>query len=244
MVKIYGIPRINALGLTGPEKATAKILENITHEEVEISNDNVELDEQKIYDIGIKTYNERSIFVGGDHSITYPLGKAFLQNYWEEDSFMIIFDAHPDLMPPMKEPTHEEFAKGLLKLGWKPENMVFIGLRKIDKVEQKTIDELGIKTFTNEPSEEIINYLINKSKHKRVYLSIDIDVLDPSIVSGVNYPVEKGLSKENFYFLLESIIKRTNVWNVDLVELVPEKDKTGKSLEVTKEILEIVKNLL
>lgn len=241
MAKIFNVPRVNALGLKGPEKATEKILEGVEHELIDVKNDNVELDEEKIFETALKSYNKRNIFVGGDHSITYPIGKAFLHNYWEENCFIIIFDAHPDLMSPMKEPTHEEFAKGLLELGWKPENMVFIGLRKIDPIEQKVIEQEGIKVFTTEPNEEILKYLREKAIHKRVYLSIDIDALDPSVVGAVNYPVEGGLTRERFDTLLDGIFNGCNVWNADLVEYVPEKDDGGKSLVIAREIFEQVR---
>lgn len=237
MVAICGIPRINALGLKGPEKGPEKILKNIPHDLLNTPNEDVSLDEDKIFQYALKESNKTKIFIGGDHSITYSTGKAFLQNYSKENSFIIIFDAHPDLMPPMREPTHEEFLKGLLVLGWKPENIILLGVRKIEPEEAKILKTKKIKMFKDESVSEILKYLKEKTLGKQVYLSIDFDVLDPKIFKAVNYPVKKGFTKEKYTSLLNGILKTCDVLNVDLVEYVPEKDYENESLEIIKETI-------
>jgi len=117
---IYSTNRINALGLTGPEttpEAIKQFLELPT-EHIQVNNNNIQESEQILYnkakeiftkksDLRPTTYDLRPqekplVFLGGDHSITYPILKAFQQQH--KNPFLIIFDAHADCMPPQQEP--------------------------------------------------------------------------------------------------------------------------------------------
>ena len=73
-------------------------------------------------DIVLKDF--KVCFVGGDHSITYPLFKAFREK--NAKPFLIVFDAHADCMPSMKEPTHEEFLRRIIEDGFDPAKVMKI----------------------------------------------------------------------------------------------------------------------
>jgi agmatinase len=238
-MKIYQIPRINALGLRGPEEAPEIILKDIPSEKINIDNDNIEESEKIIYDKAkeIFSQDEKALFVGGDHSITYPLAKAFQKK--NEDSSLIIFDAHIDCDFCAKEPTHEEWLRGIVETGFNPKNIVLIGIRKEWEVEKEFLKENGIKVF-NKIEEETINYIKENSKNKKVYLSIDIDALDPEFAPAVNYPEPNGLDENEFKNLLKEILKETNVKAIDIVEIVPGKDIENKTINLTREIISIV----
>ena len=68
---------------------------------------------------------QKIIFLGGDHSISYSLGKAFFEHCEKENKepCLIIFDAHADCIKPMKEPTHEEWLRALIDEGFPKENI-------------------------------------------------------------------------------------------------------------------------
>ncbi len=236
-MKLVAIPRINALGKKGPENAPEILLNNIPHENINTNNENIKEDETKIYNYARKNPND-IFYVGGDHSITYPTCRAFLEEYGKDDSFLIVFDAHPDLMPPMAEPTHEEYLMELINKGWKAENIILIGARNNEPEEQKIIDEHQIKVFTTEDTSEITNYIKEKTTNKNTYLSIDIDAIDPEFAPGVNYPVKDGLSKERFFEIYEKILQLNKPKVIDLVEIIPEKDIDNKTVELGKKIIE------
>ncbi len=240
-MKLVSVPRINALGLTGTEKTPEIILKHLSHEKINTKNDDIKKDEIKIYEYAKENIND-VFYVGGDHSITYPIGCTFLEKYGKDNSFLIVFDAHPDLMPAMPEPGHEEFVKGLIDKGWAPENIVFIGVRIIEPEEQKIIDEMEIKVFTVEESSVFVNYIREKVSGKDVYLSIDIDAIDPRFAPAVNYSVEGGLSEKKFFDIYEDILKLDELRVIDLVEIVPEKDVDGKTVELGKRIVEMGRN--
>jgi arginase family enzyme len=241
-MKIVSVPRINALGLNGPEKAPNILLKEISHEEVKVNNDNIKEDETKIYNYARENLSD-VFYVGGDHSISYPVGSAFLEKYGKDNSLLIVFDAHPDLMPPMPEPTHEEYLMGLINKGWKSENIILIGVREVEPEEQKVIDDLGIKVFNKEDVPEITNYIKEQSVNKNIYLSIDIDAISPELAPGVNYSVSNGLLEEKFFEIYEAVLNLNGLRVIDLVEIVLDKDISGKTVELGKRILDKIKNI-
>jgi arginase family enzyme len=113
MAKVIGVPRINALGKRGPEEMPDLVFDEINKEFdiIEVDNSDVEKSESQVFDVASENFpsEEGVCFVGGDHSITYPIFESFRRNY--KNPFLIVMDAHADSMPPMKEPTHEEFQK-------------------------------------------------------------------------------------------------------------------------------------
>jgi agmatinase len=228
-MKIISVPRINALGLKGPEEMGEKVLAelDVKSEEIKVDNTNIEEAEKIIYDKvkDIFKKEDKFIFIGGDHSITYPIFKAFSES--KKNSFLIVFDAHADCDYPAKDPTHEEFLRAILEEELvKPENVVLIGVRKMWDIEKEFLKEKGIKIFEDiSDIEAVANYITEKSNGKDVYVSIDIDVLDPTFAPAVNYPEPNGLSSKELFYLLERISHIKNLKVLDIVEAVPEKDK-------------------
>jgi len=78
-----------------------------------------------------------------------------------------------------------------------------------------------------------------KGLKKKVYISIDVDVLDPAFAPAVNYPEQDGLSSKDFFYLLEKIFSLSKLKALDIVEIVPEKDKLSdlKTIKLGAEIL-------
>jgi agmatinase len=239
-MKIIKVPRINALGLKGPEKAPDVILAGLGFDagEIKVDNSNVQKSHEVIYQRAKEIFSEKEkvAFVGGDHSISAPILKGFGEVYGFENSFLIMFDAHADCMEPMQEPTHEELFRSAIEYGFKPENVVLVGVRKIEPEEQKFLDENKVKIFLGTGNlEETGDYLTEKIKGKDVYVSVDMDVLNPSVVEGVNVPEENGMSEKGLFSLLEKVLPVAKA--IDVVEVVPEKDVDGKTVEIAVKIL-------
>jgi agmatinase len=240
-MKIYQIPRINALGLKGPENAPEIILKDTPSEKISVDNNNIQESEQIIYSKTkeIFSQDEKALFVGGDHSITYPILKAFQEK--NDNPFLIVFDAHIDCDFCAKEPTHEEWLRGIVESGFNPKNIVLIGIRKEWKVEKEFLKENRIKVF-NKIEAETINYIKENSKDKKVYISIDTDALDPKFAPAVNYQEPNGLEENEFKNLLKEILKETDVRAIDIVEVVPKKDIENKTINLVREIISTIKN--
>jgi agmatinase len=242
-MKIYTTNRINALGLKGPEKTPEEIKQflKLPTEQIQVDNDNIQESEQILYNKAkeIFSQNQKTLFLGGDHSMTYPLAKAFKEQ--NKNPFLIIFDAHADAMPPSQEPTHEEFLRALIEQGFPPENIILIGTRKIEPEEAAFLNKHDIKIFqTIYNMEAAADYITEKSLGKDIYISLDIDALDPSQAPAVNYPEPNGLTSKEFFYILNRLLKIKSLKALDIVEAVPEKDKNFdyRTLRLITKIIE------
>lgn len=233
-MKIIKVPAINGLGMTkGTELAPEKI--SPEGENLELDNSNIAEQEKKIYEIA-KNSEEKTIFIGGDHSISYPITKALLKKH--PNIKLIILDAHPDLMPPMENPTHEEWLSAIIKEGLDPKNILLIGARNIDPKEK----EYPIQTIAISELESYKEKIDEFSKNSQVYLSIDIDFFDEKIAPATGYPEKEGASKEQGMDLIKYIVKNTSLISADIVEVNPTKPGADKTIELAKEILETLLN--
>lgn len=175
--------------------------------------------------------NKKAIVLGGDHSITDPIVRGLKENY-NEDLLFIVFDAHPDLMDNFKPPSQEDYLRTLLEDGiLKPENVVIVGLRNWDEEEIKYLEEKqltyyhskdvferGIKEITQEILETI------KEKNFEIYLSIDIDAIDPAFAPGTGYIEHGGMTSRELIYAVQKIVDTKRVIMSDIVEINPEKD--------------------
>jgi len=263
---IVKVPGINGLGKTkGCRNAGNEIIsklksklntEFLDFEEIHVDNNNLEEQETLIYENSLEAFEtkEKIIFLGGDHSVSYPLTKAFL-NYCKQNNkqpFLIIFDAHADCMPPMKEPTHEEWLRALIDNQKFPsQNILLIGARDIEPEEASYLQKNKIKQITVQEIktdiQKSIQTINNLAKNKELYISFDIDIFDSSLVKATGYPSPNGLTEEQTITILKEIIKaikanKTNLKAFDLVEVNLEKPKqeVEKTLEIASEILNLL----
>ncbi|MCR4284722.1 MAG: arginase family protein [archaeon] len=233
MVKIIKVPAINGLGMTeGTELGPDRISEE--GEVLKVDRGNVHEQEKIIYEKA-KSLNEKVIFIGGDHSISYPITRAFFEK--NPALKIIVLDAHPDLMPPMKNPTHEEWLSALIAKGFKAENVLLIGARNIDpkekdySVETIVIEDIGF-------CDKKINDFVGNGP---IYLSIDIDFFDAEVAPATGYPEKNGAERGEGLSLIKEIVSSGNIIGADIVEVNPTKRGAEKTIGLAREIIEILK---
>lgn len=252
MVFIVKVPGINGLGKTqGCEKAGNAILNLLRElssneqgspidvklldlEEIHLDNSNLELTNNLIYKNAFETFEGKPliIFLGGDHSISFSLTHAFLDYYQYngKEPCLIVFDAHPDLMKPVDGnfPTHEEWLRGIIEKGFPLENILLIGARNFDVQETKFLKERKIKFISVnnflENLNEMCDILMEFASGKELYVSVDIDVIDPAFAPATGYPEPGGFTSRQFLYIIQRIKKMKNLRAVDIVEINPEKD--------------------
>lgn len=257
---IVKVPGINGLGKTkGCRDAGRKIIEAVKEiysnekgkqidisglniEEIHVDNDNIEEQEKLIYE-NSKELLERgdfTYFLGGDHSISYPIGRAFFEKF-ERDSCLIVFDSHPDCMQPMKEPTHEEWLRGLIEVGFPSENVLLVGARNIDPAEAEFLKEKKIKTIKMNDLllnlEDVTDSIMEFSSGMKLYLSIDIDFIDPAFAPATGYPEPGGASSREALYIFSRLSLLKNLKALDIVEVNAEKDKNGETAKMAGKIL-------
>jgi len=237
------IPGLNSLiENNGVKRSYLKVLEKEDYKVLSLTQGNIEKQLKEIYTKTKDLFSKNVGFFGGDHSISYPLCSNFFKKYGK-DSKLIVFDAHPDLMKPLIEPTHEEWLRALIEKGFPSENILLVGIRRNSKnIDAKEID------FANKRGIEIIypdeftrkeKKILNFAKEGNLYISLDVDVLDSSVVDFTGYPEKNGLSLEKLLSILSKIKKVGNIHAYDFVEVNLEKGRIGekKALEVTRKIL-------
>jgi len=144
------------------------------------------------------------IIIGGDHSISYASVKVM------EPKVFVSFDAHPDC--ENKELCYSSVTRKIIEEGYKT---VLYGVRSFSRKESDFIDRNGIKIATIKDLKTI---------NEPTYLSIDFDVLDPSIMPNVNCPEPNGLTFQQVLDAIKVLAK--NLRAVDFVEFVPTENIT------------------
>jgi len=216
----------------GTELAPEILCKEIECEEVFVTKGDMEATDAAIYSKAKEIFSnpkeknhEKAIFVGGDHSITYNIFKAFSEKF--EKPCLLIFDAHADCDVFFKPVSHQDLNRAVVeeKLA-DTQDIIIIGIRKVFDVEEPFLKKNKIPTITAEEihtnfeksKEKLQNFI---ARQKNIYLSFDIDALDPSIAPGTGYLEENGLSKKQAFEMLEIVIKSGKVKTFDLVEINP-----------------------
>lgn len=232
------------LGKTkGVEKAPDKIVDKLkelncnengckfplNEMEISVDNSNIEESQKKIEEEMKKIFSNYScpIILGGDHSITYSTFKAFNQG----NCGLLIFDSHPDLMQEFDPATHENYLRNLIRDGLNAFNVILVGTRNQDKEELNFIKENNIKNFTMKKisytgKEEICNTIMETcNRFDKLYISIDIDAVDPVFAPGTGHCEPGGLTSRELLYFLHRLKNLKNIKAVDLVEINPEKEE-------------------
>jgi agmatinase len=166
------------------------------------------------------------IMIGGDHSLSTEAIQAVSSAIGKKLS-LLYFDAHPDFVSSttnyygsvLTDTTQSlNFRKSML-IGTRSaepeelENAKKVGLRIINPLE---IAELGVK--------RVAQMIRARTRGSNVYVSVDLDCLDPAFAPGVSVPSPGGLSSIDLIYLLNKTISTGNVVAIDIVELAPDYD--------------------
>lgn len=160
--------------------------------------------------------------IGGDHSITAEILSAF-----DTPISVIYFDAHPDLVCSSKH-YYGSVVCDMLSAGKiNVKKSVEVGIRDIEAEEVQNFKKFHLLAITSLEVEkkgvEAVWRKIKKHVKGEVYISIDIDVLDPAEAPGVSTPAPGGLRYEQLLFLLKKILK-LKVVGFDIMEVTPKYD--------------------
>lgn len=255
---IVKVPGINGLGKTkGCENSGNEILNELKNiymnergkiidvslldlEEIHLDNSNLELTNNLIYKNSYDTFETKpkTIFLGGDHSISYSTTKAFFEHCKnsKKEPCLIIFDAHPDCMESADEkfPTHEEWLRSLIEYGFPTENILLVGVRNQHIQESSFLKGKNIKMISmnrfSEDLQETCDIIMEFSNKKELYVSIDIDVIDPSFAPSTGHQEPGGFTSREFIYLIQRINKIKTLRAVDIVEINEKEDKKNNNI--------------
>ena len=135
-----------------------------------------------------------------------------------------------------KNPTHEEWLRATVEKGFQAQNVLIVGLRNSDREELDYIRKSGIRTMSiNEVLTDIENAcdtLMEFASGKELYVSLDIDVVDPAFAPATGYKEPGGLTSRQLIYMISRINKMKNLRAVDIVEINAEKDKVYDNVTV------------
>ena len=257
MPTLLGIPLdVNSSYLRGPSRAPAKIREALRCEasnnwselgvevgaagafadagdlrlentQEKVSDDFVEIERAMG---ALLEKSAQPISLGGDHSVTYPILKAFAKRYPE---LMIVhFDAHPDLYDefegsrvshacPFARIMEERLAKRLVQ----------IGIRTLNQHQREQAEKFGVEIVQMSALPAYQQLAV----HGLVYVSFDMDVLDPAFAQGISHREPGGMTVREAIAHLHAI--KGNIVGADIVEYNPDQDFAGMTAVVAAKIL-------
>ena len=179
--------------------------------------------------------NDRKIplMIGGEHLVTLGQVRAVSKKY--NDLYIIHFDAHADLRDDylgqklshacVLRRCHEIVGDG---------HIFQFGIRSGDRDEFKFAEK---HTYMNKFNLDTLEETVNNLKEKNVYLTVDLDVLDPSIFAGTGTPEAGGVTFDELRKALTLVCSKLNIVACDVNELSPPYDQSGVSTAVACKII-------
>ena len=187
---------------------------------------------------GIVERGALMVAIGGDHSISYPLGRA-MERFGEIG--VVNVDAHADFLDQL-DGSRLTGASQIRRLAELPfvRTVAELGLRNVDHEEIDGIREHGgawatsLDVIERGPA-EVVRETVPEAE--ALYVSIDLDVLDSSIAPGHSLQEPGGLDYRQLRAILVEVARRGRVVGFDVVELNPSRDPSGATARVAAWII-------
>ena len=246
MISLLGIPYdASSSFMQGPAQAPGLIREAINSPSSNLATENGNLYDTQIEDLGdlvlkpgpehrnqiTKAISDelekdrKTLCIGGDHSIAYPILRAHAAQ--QKPLHIIQFDAHPDLYDELDGDRFSHACPFARLMEEFPDiNLTQIGIRTMNAHCQAQADRFGVRVFEMRdfPAPSILNIT------GPVYVSLDLDVLDPAFAPGVSHHEPGGMSVREVLSLIHSI--QNPIVGADVVEYNPLRDVNGMTAMV------------
>lgn len=196
----------------------------------------IDIVEKRVSDIYKK--KKMPVVLGGEHSVTIGAVKAAKKEF--NDLSVLYFDSHYDLKDSYEgsKYSHACVARRLLEIA----PLVEIGVRSLSKDEKDFLSNNNVETTTMLDARKNQDWRskIKNSLSKNVYISIDLDVFDPSIMPSVGTPEPGGFGWYEFLDAIRDIITGRNIVGFDVVELCPIKNMIAADFMAARLIYKII----
>ena len=242
MIHLLGIPYdLNSSFLRGPAYAPARIrLADREGSANTFAEDGTDIREGQCYqDAGDLTFDDPSpaqvfqhirssvahliaggdkvLSLGGDHSVSYPIISAYADQY--PGMHILHIDAHADLYEDFENNPYSHaspFAR-IMEEG-KVGSLTQVGIRTFNTHQRQQADRYGVNVI--EAKDFSLDFI--KDLHAPLYISLDLDALDPAFAPGVSHHEPGGLSTREVIRLIQNI--GTTIIGADIVEYNPTRD--------------------
>lgn len=263
---IFGIPYDGAVQFRSGAKNAPNALRNITFTISPTTEDLECFADLKVLDLGdLDCSNQETFFkgaeeiarkccekkkffimIGGDHSTTIPVHRGVDKGLFE-DFGIIHFDAHFDLCDEQdgNRLSHGSTERRALELEHIADidSLYFAGIRsleldEVDFIKQNKVNVLSSKNIREIGWRESAEKIVEKMKQrKNIYITLDIDCLDPGYAAGTGTPQFGGLNPRELLNILAYLFEKLPVIGVDVVEVAPDLDPSLSALFAARKIV-------
>lgn len=176
------------------------------------------------------------LLIGGDHSISTQIIKSISKR--KKPLSLVYFDAHPDFVSSTTDYYGSVFHDVLPHIDIK--SSLQIGVRTPEQEEIDNLKKYDLKVIT--PFEIAEKGIVHVTKSildtigKNVYISFDMDCIDPAFAPGVSVPVPLGLTNIEAVYLLKAITKK-GILGMDIMEVCPSYDIKDRTSHLASRII-------
>ncbi len=205
--------------------------------------------EKKVHDFGninrsqienvfdkISASSKIPISIGGDHSISSQIINTMAKRYGKIS--LVYFDAHPDFVSSVTNYYGSVVNDVLSNI--EIDSSVEIGIRTPEQEELDNIKKYNLEVITpfdirEQGIKQVANSVLNRLGDA-VYISFDMDCVDPAYAPGVSVPVPMGLSSTDAVYLLREIAKK-GIVGMDVMEVCPSFDVKDRTSHLASRII-------
>lgn len=164
--------------------------------------------------------HDRLLLMGGDHSVTYPIIKAFHQKFGKLT--ILHLDAHADLYDSFEGNKYSHacpFAR-IMEAGLAT-RLIQVGIRTLTAHQREQVKRFGVELIEMKDWSDSITFQLDGP----IYLSLDMDALDPAFAPGVSHHEPGGFTSRQVISIIQNL--KGNLVGADLVEFNSTRDVSG-----------------
>lgn len=180
------------------------------------------------------------VVIGGEHSVSIGAFKAFADFYKDNDLTILQFDAHSDLRDEYEGSKYNHAC--VMARAAEVAPILQVGIRSMSFEERADVkaDRIFYADYIHDVDQKTWMYDVLNKLGKNVYITIDLDVLDPSIMSSTGTPEPGGMQWYQLLEVLNQINQKTNIVGFDVVELCPMKYNKAPNFLAAKLIYQLL----
>lgn len=193
---------------------------------------------QRLIEMIVESYNSVFVFIGGEHSISQVLIPPFARKY--KNLSVLHFDAHADLRKEYEGTPHSH-ACAMYPIS-KIAKIVQIGIRNVALEEAELINNGNVKTYLmheNLDTDRLVKKIM-KDLSDNVYITIDVDGFDPSVMPATGTPQPGGFMWYDAVKIFREVCFKKNVVAFDVVETSPVKGFNITEFNAAKLIYKLI----
>lgn len=167
------------------------------------------------------------ITIGGDHSITTLILQAIHEAFQGDKISLLYFDAHPDFVSSTRDYYGSVITDSLDYIDFTKSILIGTRAAELEELENASRQKLEIITpmdIIESGINATVKKMISKCGSSNVYLSIDLDCMDPGVAPGVSVPAPGGLFPLDLIYMIKKITENLHIVGMDIVELSPDYD--------------------